>query len=188
LCAFLLPRINMTYRILILAGGLFLLINANYYLVASFSTLMTTLYIALELVLFMVASPLLHSEMIAGEKQKAKPKAIRPPRHVETAATVGRSGSQVRELRDAPEDAINVSTTALGESGRQATAAFGDHQTINLDGDDHARHSDSQPTPVDSFGDQSPTGLSDSGDVSFDSDSGYDLNDSGPLSESQQFR
>ena len=48
--------------------------------------------------------------------------------------------------------------------------------------------SDSQPTPVESFGDQSPTGLSDSGDIAFDSDSGYSLNDSGELSESQQFR
>lgn len=186
LCAFLLPRMNLTYRILTLGGGLFVLINANYFLIASFSTLVTSVYVMLELVLFMAASPILDSEMIAGEKPKAKPKTIRPPRHVETAATVGQG--RTRELVDHPDDPDNLPTSALADSGRQKTAAlFGDHQTINLDGDDKPAHSDSQPTDVKSF-DQTPTGLADSGDISFDSDSGYNLNDSGDLSESQQFR
>ena len=136
LCAFLLPRVNMTYRILLLGGGLFLLINANYFLVASFNTLAVTVYIALELILFMVASPILDSEIITGEKPKVKPKPIRPPRHVETAATVGKGAeANTRELLDRSSDAINVPTAALADSGRQSTAAvFGDHQTINLDG------------------------------------------------------
>jgi serine/threonine-protein kinase len=189
LCAFLLPRVNLMSRIMILGGGLFVLINVNYFLVASFSMLSTTVYIMLELVLFMLASPMLDSEMIAGEKPKASSKSIRPPRHVETAATVGRgSGVKTRELKDNPNDPDNLPTTALSESGRQATAMFGDHQTISLDGDSRPSQSDSQPTRVDSFGDQSPTGLADSGGVSFDSDSSYDLSDSGQLSESQQFR
>ena len=190
LCAFLLPRVNLMYRIMILGGGLFVLINVNYFLVSSFSLLATTVYIALELVLFMAASPMLDSEMITGEKPKAKPKTIRPPRHVETAATLGRSAEdQPRELKDSPSDAINIATAALGDSKRTETSAlFGDHQTISLDDSSKVRQSDSQPTPTNAALDQSPTGLADSGSIDFDADAEYGMNDSGPLSESQQFR
>lgn len=197
ICAFILPRVNLLYRMLILGGGLVLLININYFMLASFSTLVNTLYIALELVLFMGAAPMLDSEFITGEKPKKKPKPARPPRFVETAASVGANAeSPVRELRDSPSDPINIETSALDSSDKSLkTEAVSDHQAISLE--DSGPLSESQKSAATSaapLADETPPGLTDSGSI-IESGStppppakDMSLEDSGPLTESQQVR
>lgn len=58
-CAFILPRVNLLYRLVILIVCLFILANLGFILFNSYSILMNSLYLALEIVLFLLASPLL---------------------------------------------------------------------------------------------------------------------------------
>ena len=56
--AYVLPRIPLLYRLVVCAGALVVLANVNFLAVSSFHLLPLTVYVALQLVLFMVASPL----------------------------------------------------------------------------------------------------------------------------------
>ena len=58
-CAIFLPRVTLLYRMVILFICLFILVNLNFILFNSYSLLTKSLYLGLEIVLFMLASPLL---------------------------------------------------------------------------------------------------------------------------------
>jgi len=133
LCALVLPRLNLTHRMLILGGGLVVLANANYLLFSFYSMFVPTAYLALELVLFMFASPFLDSVLLAtregaskaAAKIKAKPDKVKAKDALNTP---------VRELKSSPNDQDSVATSALASSDkvRPSTAEI-DHQTISLD-------------------------------------------------------
>lgn len=59
-CAVFLPRVTILYRMVILFICLFILTNLNFILFNSYSLLTKSLYLGLEIVLFMLASPLLN--------------------------------------------------------------------------------------------------------------------------------
>ncbi|MCP4569807.1 MAG: CHASE2 domain-containing protein [FCB group bacterium] len=58
-CAVTLPRVSLLYRMIILIFCLFILSNLNFILFSSYSLLFRPLYLSLEIVLFIIASPLL---------------------------------------------------------------------------------------------------------------------------------
>jgi serine/threonine-protein kinase len=135
-CAFVLPRVAPLHRFLILGGGLFVLVNANYFLVANMQALHNTVYIALQLVLFMAASPLLESELLSAEAAGQTPKPEKPRSRVGAAPKpldrAQLAKAPIRELKTSPDDSGAVATSAVPLPGEQEK--FEDHSAINIDG------------------------------------------------------
>ncbi len=150
LCAFALPRVSMMYRMVILGGGLVVLANVVYMLFTSYGLLVQSIYVALELVLFMLASPILDSEILKGtdeESAKAGAKASNVPSGEELKET------PVREIKASLSDPENVETSALtaaAPSPQQQDSSKLDHQTISLDAEP------SEPAPEPESEPQSP--------------------------------
>lgn len=144
ICAFVLPRLNLTYRLIILVGALVVLINVNYLMVASYGMLIPTAYMALELILFLAAAPMLDSRLLTGTepstakagKHKASAKA---PRAVQRSAE-----PPVREIKSSPHDPENIATTALSASDALKAVSKIDHHTISLD-EPHKRPDEGRP-------------------------------------------
>lgn len=132
--AFILPRVNLTYRMVILTGALILLANIDYLLAYSYRMIVPTIYFALEIVFFMLASPLLDWQVLTGQEP-----VIKKPKAVTAEKKIGvqqRAEAPVRELRDSESDAINVKTEAISkpktsDETRELSAL--DHQTVNID-------------------------------------------------------
>lgn len=132
-CAFVLPRVNLMYRMVILGGGLILLTNANYMLFSTYGMIVPTVYIALELILFMVASPALDSALLKGGDEEAKKPSVKP---ISVKAEKSGEGTPVREIKASATDPENLETAAIGaerESDRTEAVSQVDHQAINLD-------------------------------------------------------
>lgn len=127
-CAFVLPRVTMLYRMVILAAGLIILANIYYFMASSFNILPQLMYIALQLVLFGAASPLLESTLIAGEAVAAPERKKVPKVRAERSQKAG--DTPVRELRASAADPDGQVTVAvdMGDSGRQdlKTSALND--------------------------------------------------------------
>jgi len=145
-CAFVLPRVNLMYRMIILGGALIVLANVNYLVFSSYGMMIPTAFIALELVLFMAASPLLDTSLLAGARDEDKKATAK----IETPRVDRRKiMPPVREIRASATDPENVATTAIA-TGSESVAAVSsfDHQTISLDeeGDAPAEHG-SEPKP-----------------------------------------
>ncbi len=64
LFAFILPRVSLKFRFIILFISLFILANVTFILFNSYSILYRTLYIALEIFLLLIASPFLESDLL----------------------------------------------------------------------------------------------------------------------------
>jgi len=147
-CAFVLPRVNSMYRMIILGGALIVLANVNYLVFSSYGMMIPTAFLALELVLFMAASPLLDSSLLAGARDEDK----RTTAKIDTPKADRRktmADAPVREIRASATDPENVATRAIA-TGHESTTAVSsfDHQTISLDegGDAPAEHR-SEPMP-----------------------------------------
>lgn len=66
-CAATLPRVTLLYRMVILIFWVFILANLNFILFNSYSLLTRSLYFVLEIILFMIASPLLEEFKFGGK-------------------------------------------------------------------------------------------------------------------------
>lgn len=171
ICAFVLPRVTLLYRFVILLGGIIVLANINYLMLTSAAVLFNSVYIGLQLVLFMVASPLLDSEFMAGEQPMKRPVSkSRPSRMVETRETVSHGDSgKVRFIDSGASDPLNVATAAM-DYDRQPES-YSDYQSLRLDGSDKLsdsqRHGGTAAAPLD---DDTPPGLRDSGPMGASSD------------------
>ncbi len=146
--AFVLPRVNLMYRMVILVGGLILLANIDYLLAYSYRMIVPSVYFALEMLLFMIASPMLDWQVLTGrEPEVAKPKV--------SAKTEKPSAQQVaeapvRELKESANSATNIKTEAIPKPTDETTEVSAiDHQMVDLDGSDDS----SDETPVSSTGD-----------------------------------
>ncbi len=152
LCAFVLPQVSMLYRFIILGAGLMILANVNYFLFSSFGSVPQTMYIGLELILFMLASPLLDTEFIKGDDEESDYKSSSRFRELASPASLRSHDPHelkrvpVRELKDTGKSEANAETAALdyptsNESHHSATSASEteamplDHQAINIDDD-----------------------------------------------------
>jgi CHASE2 domain-containing sensor protein/predicted Ser/Thr protein kinase len=131
--AFVLPRISLMYRMIVLAGALIVLANANYLLFASYGMMVSLVYIGLELVLFMAASPLLDTTLLGMPRAEVK----KPSAKAALAKTSLRADDQripVREIRASSSDPENVATVAISAAADKNTGSGGfDHQTLTLD-------------------------------------------------------
>ncbi|MBU0983140.1 MAG: CHASE2 domain-containing protein, partial [candidate division Zixibacteria bacterium] len=134
-CAFVLPRVNLMYRMIILGGGLILLINVTYLLFTSYQLVLEPMYLVLELVLFMIASPVLDSQFITGEKARPSAKASARPK---PRSTKPEPLPELREIVASDTDPENVETQHVAEpasTSQPMAEASIDHQTITLDDD-----------------------------------------------------
>ncbi|MBN2226377.1 MAG: CHASE2 domain-containing protein [candidate division Zixibacteria bacterium] len=79
--AFILPRVSLTYRLIILMVSMFILANLTFVLFNSYSIQTRFLYIGLELMLLLLAGPFLDDEFLArfSDKQSVKTKNTRLP-------------------------------------------------------------------------------------------------------------
>jgi serine/threonine-protein kinase len=168
-CAFVLPRVAMMHRFMILGGALIFLLNVNYFMVSSFGVIPQTAYIALQLLLFMIASPMLDSSLMSGTvsapEASSKPKVDRrKPKQSDTV--VGTADIPIRELKASPQDPENIDTRALDsldkeqlDAGLEKTTSHEveDHQAIDIDADaDHAEDATSLHAGLDNS-DQIPS-------------------------------
>jgi len=64
-CAVILPRVTLLYRMIILFVCLFILANLSFIMFNSYNILMNSLYLALEIVMFIMAAPLLDKTQFA---------------------------------------------------------------------------------------------------------------------------
>lgn len=132
ICAFVLPRVNMMYRMIILGGGLILLANANYLLFSSYGIIAPTIYVGLELVLFMIASPILDSTLLRGTDEEVKRHRIKA-KMAGTDAGAMSDEVPVREAKATASDPKNIETTAFVAEAKRSDLSKIDHQTISLD-------------------------------------------------------
>ncbi|RKX28394.1 MAG: hypothetical protein DRP47_04420 [Candidatus Zixiibacteriota bacterium] len=132
LFAFVLPLLTLRNRFLLLTALLIITAGFNYYLVSSLRILPETIYIAIELLLFIIAAPFLDSGFITGAKSnetdellfKANKSASdnTSPQPIVVDPPVNQHANHQRMLE----------TETLGStSGEYPT----DHQTIDIDRD-----------------------------------------------------
>lgn len=87
-CATTLPRVTIIYRMVILTVCLIILVNLNFILFSSYDLLIRALYLGFEIILFMIASPLLDDSIMHKDgKQKTKSR-IKADRETNKAAGV----------------------------------------------------------------------------------------------------
>jgi len=129
LCAFALPQASLLHRMIILSVGFIILANVNYFLFSSFRVIPETIYIALELVLFMFASPLLDSRLLGAEVQTKREKKKLPKVEIEPSLALQGQPVPVREIVSSQHDPENQQTTTF-DAGEQYPK---DHQAISLD-------------------------------------------------------
>ena len=131
LCAFLMPRLMLMHRMIILGSALIVLGNINYFMVSSFHMIPETLYIALELLLFMAAAPLLDSELITGVAKSEATIAKKRPLAESKVIGSDTGDVPVREIKATDEpDTGEVETSAISY---QTDISSIDHHTIALD-------------------------------------------------------
>jgi len=130
LCAFTLPQVSLLHRMIILGIGFIILANVSYFLVSSLRVIPETIYIALELFLFMLASPFLDSRLLGMEiEDKPKAKMKLPKIEIEPTLAAPEKPIAVREIKSSKQDPENQPTLTL-DSGKDHPH---DHQTINID-------------------------------------------------------
>lgn len=166
-CAFVLPQVNTMYRWIILVGSLFLLTNINYFLYSSFHILPNTIYIGLELFLFMVVSPLIDSQLLKGESGEKQSKPVYIPKIVlsnnnNNSFSSADEDVPVRQLVDSHNDSSNIKTAhiqlpveddiekAKKDIDDENQIPHDDYQSINLNEDnEEAENHPSEPTDSD---------------------------------------
>ena len=136
-CAFVLPQVSLLYRIVILVGGLVLVGNVNYFMISSFNMAPTTVYVGLELILFMAAAAMLESGLLGGAAEKSSAKAITPRAKPKSASSPGKdqptpiSAVPVREIVAGSNDPNSQETAILSMDDSHPSVA--DYQAIDID-------------------------------------------------------
>lgn len=132
--AFILPRISLLYRLIVLIVSLFVLANVNFILFNSLKLLARPLYISLELILLVLASPILDEEFfekfnLGAAKQLPRPKQVKRPRiTLDEKVIVSAKAKNVRSdeesiktvsVKNTPEKTIAGSKVMLIEGAEQ---------------------------------------------------------------------
>lgn len=99
-CALVLPKVSLTYRIVILLVFLFVMFNLNYILFSSFGILTKPLYPILEVLFFLSVVPVIKAKSIKVEEDREKElrvEEICPEEKIELAHEITeRQGEQLR--------------------------------------------------------------------------------------------
>ena len=128
-CAFVMPQVSLLYRAVILGAALIILANVNYFLFSSFKVIVDMIYFGFELVLFMLAAPLLDTELLKGVRDDKKKKARAGVPTVKFESEADKS-AVLREIVSQPNDPENQVTTAIGGDSAGYPE---DHQAIDID-------------------------------------------------------
>lgn len=132
LCAFVLPRVSLMHRFIILGGLLIVLANLTYIMLSSLSILTETIFFAFEILVFMAAAPILDSELITGETKAKSTKTAKTLKAEARSLEVTEANAPVREITQSENDPEVQETAAVSfnDSGDQPAH---DHQTIDFD-------------------------------------------------------
>ncbi|MEP0827988.1 MAG: CHASE2 domain-containing protein [bacterium] len=111
--AFILPRVSLLYRAVIIIITLFLLANLNFILFNSLNVLTRSLYIGLQLILLAIASPILDQDFLArigsDKKETAKGKPARLPK----IAPIERKPAEANGRAASSHEAVKSTTEAI---------------------------------------------------------------------------
>ncbi len=144
LCAFILPQVSVTHRMVILGIGLVIVGNVTYFLFSSFHIVPRTIYIALELLLFMGCAPFLDFQLLGPavstrKEQSEKKKQAQAKARV--SARMAPVAVATREIKASAQDPENQPTSMILPDHRFPE----DHQAINVDGEDAATATTPRP-------------------------------------------
>jgi hypothetical protein len=128
LAAFVLPRVNLTYRFVVLGAALLIIVNLQYLMFASFGWLVQTFYPAVLVFFFMAASPFIRSR----EERELR---ARPAREQSKTRTASQAASEppgdLSTRIEVPRDATSASdSTSL--SAADETSVVGEHTTTHV--------------------------------------------------------
>jgi CHASE2 domain-containing sensor protein len=121
LCAYFLPMLKLKKRLLVTGAALLALAVANVVIVAYSATLITTVYLALQLLLSMVASPLVDTKLIQSEQLTARTRTSDKSVNADTVPL-----AKPKPRRDKPIPESYIPTEHIPEP------AFKDHQALDL--------------------------------------------------------
>jgi len=124
--AFILPRITLLYRLIVLIVTLFVLANVNFILFNSLKILARPLYISLELVLLIFASPLLDEEFLqrlnfGGLKPQPQPRQFKHPKIVPEGRVINPPRRQTVKPSEKEIETIAVDKGAIKKSPESET-------------------------------------------------------------------
>ncbi len=132
LYAFILSRVSLLYRMIILIGSLVLLANVNYFIISSMRLVAETVFVGFELLLFMLVAPILDTKMITGDEKDASASKQRLPKVDLEKGMPAKSLESIRSrhIKESPTDVENQPTAVI-DTDFQAPL---DHQSIDIDG------------------------------------------------------
>ncbi len=134
LCAFILPQVSILYRMVILFCGFVILANVNYFLFSSFNLIVETVYLGLELLLFMFISPILDSELVTGEQaDKKSSKKSLPKINLDDA---DKTPVKTRELKESEADEDWHKTEMISQASKSDADYIEDHTAIDISGEE----------------------------------------------------
>ena len=96
-CALVLPKVSLTYRIVILLVFLFVTFNLNYILFSSFGIFTKPLYPILEILFFLAAAPTIKAKKARAEESSEKDsgvKEFRPEEKIKEAYEIPKRGEE----------------------------------------------------------------------------------------------
>ncbi len=128
--AFILPQVSLLHRIIILVGGLIILGNINYFMISSFNMAPTTIFVGLELILFMFAAAILETGFLKGAPV-AKPRKLTKKSRAKADQPTPTAAVPIREIAASSNDPENLETAVL--SVDEKSPSVSDHQAIKLD-------------------------------------------------------
>ncbi|MBD3332458.1 protein kinase [candidate division GN15 bacterium] len=145
--AFVLPQLKVKQRLLIVGGTLVAMVAANVIIVAYTATLITSVYLFAQLVLTMIASPLVDSALIHGEKPTATPKKKTGEAAV---AETDKTADKTKPLPATSKPAAKSEHQVPNEHIPEPEPAIEDHQALTLDDPDAATVANATPEFQDS--------------------------------------
>ncbi len=136
-CAVILPRVTLLFRMIILFVCLFILANLSFILFNSYNILLNSMYLALEILLFIVTAPLLDDSRF-GSQSKFDIRSLferRPGKgSLDFSSAPDLQRVPVKRLSDSGAEAEFQETEHIPpESGLQPTAARKDRATMAMD-------------------------------------------------------
>ncbi|MDH3937697.1 MAG: protein kinase [candidate division Zixibacteria bacterium] len=130
-CAFVLPQVSLLHRIIILVSGLIILGNINYFMISSFNMAPTTVFIGLEILLFVFAAAILEAGFLKGTAEATPDKVAKTSKPV-AAQPTPMAAVPVREITAGTNDQDNLETAVLSVDNEKAPS-ISDHQAIDID-------------------------------------------------------
>jgi CHASE2 domain-containing sensor protein len=95
-CALVLPRISLLHRMIFLVVAMIILANTSYWLFSSYGMMLPTACVGIELLLFMIVSPLLDTSLLSAGRAESKSSR---PRDVQISSKGTRRSAVARTPR-----------------------------------------------------------------------------------------